>query len=203
MKFFTRIAVLFHVTLILFMCSFMGLFALNWIVLSDIQDLFFVAYFDENLRIIISVLAGIMLFVNFVFYKVFSVNQHRDKIIAFDNPSGRVSISLAALEDMVKRKINKVDEIKDGKANITASKKGLHVKVRLVLCSEVNIPEIASKVQDMITRKVQDLIGLDDPINVAVYVGKILPEKIKEKSEEVSEIEKKSEINVPFQGYRA
>ena len=133
---------------------------------------------------------------------MFFVSNRQDNIIAFDNPAGRVSVSLVALEEMIKRKVVQMPDIKDVKVRLTASKKGLYVRIKLVLSSEVNIPEITSKVQDKIARKVQSTIGIEEPVNVAIYVGKIIPEKMKEKLQNVQQ-EEKTEVNVPFEGYRA
>ena len=109
-----------------------------------------------------------------------------------------------ALEELLRRMITKSPEIKEAKVALRASKKGLYVKIRMVLCAEVNIPEITSKVQELSRRKIQDIIGLDEPVNVTVYIGKILPDRVKEKrSSKKEEIEEKSETTIPFQGYRA
>ena len=145
-----------------------------------------------------------MLLFNFLFYRLFSINARRERVIAFDNPSGRVSVALDALEELLRRMITKSPEIKEAKVALRASKKGLYVKIRMVLCAEVNIPEITSKVQELSRRKIQDIIGLDEPVNVTVYIGKILPDRVKEKrSSKKEEIEEKSETTIPFQGYRA
>lgn len=202
MRFFTRIAVLFHVTLTLFVCCFLTFFALQILSLNDVEGFLRIAYADAGLKPFLLSIAGLMFIMNFIFFKRFFVSKHGGKIIAFDNPAGRVSVSLAALEEMIKRKILQMSEIKDVKVKLTASKKGLFVKVRLILRSEVNIPEITSKVQDKITRKVHNTIGIEEPVDVAIYVGKILPEKMKEKNQNVIE-EEKTEVNVPFEGYRA
>ncbi|MBU0468173.1 MAG: alkaline shock response membrane anchor protein AmaP [Candidatus Omnitrophica bacterium] len=203
MKYFTRIAVLFHVTLTLFVCCFLTFFALQFLSLTDVESFLTIAYTDASLKNIILSIAGLMFLMNFVFFKMFFVSNYGDKIIAFDNPAGRVSVSLVALEEMIKRKVMQMPEIKDVKVSLSASKKGLYVKVRLILSSEVNIPEITSKVQDKITRKVQNTIGIEEQVNVAIYVGKIVPEKMKEKRQIIQQEEEKKEVNVPFEGYRA
>jgi len=202
MKFFTRIAVLFHVTLTLFVCCFLSFFALRMLNVSDVNWFLSIVYADEGSGPVVLSIAGLMFIMNFVFFKMFFVSNRQDNIIAFDNPAGRVSVSLVALEEMIKRKVVQMPDIKDVKVRLTASKKGLYVRIKLVLSSEVNIPEITSKVQDKIARKVQSTIGIEEPVNVAIYVGKIIPEKMKEKLQNVQQ-EEKTEVNVPFEGYRA
>jgi len=76
--------------------------------------------------------------------------------------------------------------------------------VKLILRAEGSIPEVTSRVQDSVKRKIQDTIGIDEPIDVAIYVGKILPDQGKEKRQSKKEdAPKEPEQNVPFQGYRA
>lgn len=204
MKFLTRIAILFYVSLALFLGCFTVLYVLNLIDFKPVFDVLFAVYYDKSLRTIVASTAWFVLVMNFIFYRVFTVTTYREKIIAFDNPAGRVSVALVALEDLIRRTISRLPEVKEGRVDIRASKKGLRVRIRLVLCSEVNIPEITSTVQETVKRKIQDIIGLDEPINITVYIGKILPERVKEKRAGKSpEREELPEPAVPFQGYRA
>jgi len=177
MKFLTRIAVLFFVTLILFFSSFMLLFVFNYIELRSVLNMFTMIYFDETLRMFFAVSAGVLLILNFAFYRMFTVSIRKEGTIAFDNPDGRVSVSLGAIEELTKRVIAKVAEVHDVKSKISASKKGLQIKIRLVLKAEKSIPEVTSRVQELVKRRVQNAIGLDEPINVSIYVGRILPDQ--------------------------
>ncbi|MFT5170130.1 MAG: putative alkaline shock family protein YloU, partial [Candidatus Omnitrophota bacterium] len=179
---------------------------------ESISSLTYLAYNDENSRIAFAILAGVVFIMNYLFYSLFTINVHRDKTIAFDNPEGRVSVSLAALEDLVKRTIHSVEEIKDGKSNIVASKKGLHVKIRLSIRSDVSIPEMSSQVQELVKDKIQDTIGIDEKVDIAVYISKIIAEStlktrkkegVVKKSKEDKNKGEDQEPQVPFQGYLA
>lgn len=204
MKFLTRIAVLFYVTMVLFLSSFVLLFVLNQIEVSGVLNLLSLIYFDETLRFIFAVMAVVLLFFNYIFYQTFTVNVHKGKTIAFDNPSGRVSVSLGAIEELTKRVISKTPEVREVKSKISVSKKGLLIKITLILRVEGSIPELTSRVQELVKKKVQDAIGLDEPIDVAIYVGKIISDQGKEKRPpKKEEAQKELERNVPFQGYRA
>jgi len=206
MTFIKRIAILFYVTFILFFASFLILFSIQYWPMESINQLFSLIYVDDSLRLTTGILAGILLLLNFMIYMFFSVNVHRDKVIAFDNPSGRVSVSLLALEELSKRAISRMAEIKDVRAKIVASKKGLQVKIKLILGSEVNIPDISAKLQALVTKKIQSMIGVDESINVSIFVGKILSERLKEKKVKDNDAavkEDSTEPNIPFHGYRA
>lgn len=205
MKFLTRLAVLFYVILILFLGSFVLLFVLNYIDMRNIMMLMVVIASDETLRMAFAAGACALLFLNYVFYRSFTVSVQREKTIAFDNPAGRVSVSLAAIEELTKRIIGRLNEVREVRSKISASKKGLLIKIKLILRAEGSIPEVTSRVQEIVKRKVQDTIGLDEPIEVAIFVGKILPDQSKEKKAPKKEEAPKEQPqqNVPFQGYRA
>ena len=143
-------------------------------------------------------------FVNYLFYQFFTVNVKRNRIIAFDNPNGRVTVSLSALEELIKRMLSETDEIREAKPSVTASRRGLNIRIRLSLSAENSVPSISSKVQSAVTKKVQDVIGLDEKVNVTIYIGRIYPEVVKEakKVKKTEPQEENKPTNVPFHGYR-
>jgi uncharacterized alkaline shock family protein YloU len=66
----------------------------------------------------------------------------------------------------------------------------------------VSIPEITGRVQEAAKKKIQDAIGLDEPIYVTVFVNKIVSDKTKDKQPGDKEYPNRV-TTVPFQGYRA
>jgi uncharacterized alkaline shock family protein YloU len=202
--FIKRLTVLLYVTIIMFLGCGIALFALHVVKFNEVFLFAYATYHDRDLRLIVGILGGVILLSNFFFYKYFSVNVHRDKIIAFDNPSGRVSVSLVAMEDLIRRLVLKSPEIKDVRVKITARKKGLDVRTRLVLRSESRIPDMTANIQERIKRKIQDTIGLEEPVDVSIYVGKILGEKQKSRAvvEPSDEADDTMPPEVPFRGFR-
>lgn len=203
MRLFTRVAILFYVTIVLFLGCFILAFALNWIPLNIFLDFFSVVYTEHVLKIILITLASFILLINFVFYLFFSINAYKEKTIAFYNPHGRVTVSLFAIEDLVRNTILKLPEIKEVKTSIKALKnKGLRVKARLIFRDEVNIPDTTERIQELIQHKIQAVIGISEPVTVEIYIGKFSLEKNPGKREK-EELREELEPNVPFQGYRA
>ena len=164
------------------------------------DDLLF--YFDEDLRMLLGILSGMVLLCNLFFYRYFSINVHRDKIIAFDNPSGRVTVSLIAVEDLIKRTVLRLSEVKAVRSEIKATKQGLDIKIRLNLSSEVNIPEVSARVQRIVTKKIQDTVGVEEQMKVSIYVGRIITEEIKSKGPSDKKKIDEKPLYFPFQGYR-
>lgn len=199
MNFIQRMLVLLYVTIMLTLSSTMLLILFGYISLNEINYFFYAITHIENLRITWEIIAGTLIVINFVFFKVYTVNVHRDKTIAFDNPSGRVVVSLFALEDLIKRTVIKNSVVRDSKPTIIATSKGLQIKVKIALQADVNIPDTALQIQNLIVKKVQDVIGITEPINVSIVVSKILTDQQKEKTGSGDKLEP----NIPFQGYRA
>ncbi len=181
-------------------------YVLHWLDLKSIWMTLYAGYVDYNLRVVFGVTGAVLLLINFIFYNMFTVNIHREKIIAFDNPSGRITVSLIAIEDIIKRTVLRIGDVKDVKPIIKAGKKGLRIRVKLALCSEVNIPEFTHKVQSIIKDKIQDMIGIDESLTISVYVNKIVSSDNNDASMEDDE-ENNTENSVakpiPFRGYRA
>ncbi|HBR14682.1 MAG TPA: alkaline shock response membrane anchor protein AmaP [Candidatus Omnitrophica bacterium] len=204
MKFFMRVFLLCCVLLVLFL-SFLFLFlAIDWLRLETVAHILHDMPYNLTTKIVLSVLAVVLIFENYLLYQIVSEEGKRGKTIAFDNPSGRVSVSLVALENLIRQKVSKLNEVKEVKVNIAATKKELKAVVKLILTVEVNIPEVTSRVQDIVKQKIQDTIGIEQSINVAVYVGKILPEQINSRRcKEKEGGEEKTDSHLPFQGYRA
>ncbi|MFC1632445.1 alkaline shock response membrane anchor protein AmaP [Candidatus Omnitrophota bacterium] len=124
--------------------------------------------------------------------------RQREKTIAFNNPSGEVTVSLAAIEDFIKRLASSVGEIRDLRSSVLAGKKGIEIKTRVSLWANVNIPETTENVQSLIRTKIQEMLGIEEAITVKVHVGKIVhKEKKKEKKKPK---EQAQEEQIPFTG---
>jgi uncharacterized alkaline shock family protein YloU len=202
MIFLKRFAILIYVTLLLFFSCGLLMFTLHKLEPNFVHGVLDAIYADKGLRIIFGILSVVLLFLNFIFYQYFSVNVHREKIIAFDNPSGRVTVSMIAMEDLIKRVVETLGGIKDVRPDIKATRRGLKIKIRLALYSDVHIPDITARVQQLVARKIQESVGLAEPTNIEIYVGKIVSDTSKVKTLD-RPTQDKPRLNVPFQGYRA
>ncbi len=127
MRVFTRLAMLFYVAIILFIGGFIISLATHAITLAEISYYLDIAYNDLNLRFVIVVVSAAIMFLSLLFARIITGSQQKEKTIAFDNPSGRVSISLSALEDMIKRSVSGISEVKEIKPSILATKKALRL----------------------------------------------------------------------------
>lgn len=218
MRLITKLAILFYTILIVISTCFIGLFVLHLITLENVVLFAKTIYFDEQLRLISGCVAFLVFCTNWFFIEAIVSKETREKNIAFDNPIGRVTISLIAMEDLVRRICMKFVEVKDVRSvRIKANKRGLDVRLNLALSSEVKIPTVTADLQEIIKHKIIETIwvkpnepfvipavsGGEEKVTVRVYVTKIVGDdfKTRDKGGKISVEDVHS--TVPFQGYRA
>jgi hypothetical protein len=201
MRLFIRLAIFFYI----FVLSVVGFTAL--LVLAHFVDygqyinfLEFI-YQDGKASTLAGFIIAATLLISFAFARVIYGRQEQERLIHFDNPLGRVTISLSAIEDLIRRLVVHTPQIKEIRPNITSTRKGLEIEIRLVLRSDVNIPEMTADLQEIIKRKVQDVIGSEETVNIRVHVIKIASESSGHGKEDqgVTGITG----SIPFHGYRA
>lgn len=202
MKFFKRVAIYFYVLTISLLSGVVVLFVGHAVSFEDVTYYLNIAYTDQDVRLIVGLGAFAFILVSFILERIIEETRQRERTIAFDNPAGRVSISLDAVEDLVRRLMYRVPEVKEIKPGILVTKKGIEIECRVIFKADVNIPDMTSKLQELIKNKIQEILGLEETIVVRMHVVKITSEEGKSRRNK-AEDEEKSQPAVPFQGYRS
>ncbi len=183
-------------TLIIFLSTlvftiFGGLFiafSLNVYTLENLTVFLQLAYQFENIHTIVGAI-GLFLVLASIFTAQISLGKvKREKTICFSNPNGEVTVSLSAIEDFIKRLSMSIVEIKDLRTSVRAGKKGIEIDNRVSLWADANIPDTTSNVQDVIKNRIQDILGIEDPIIVRVHVGKIVQKERKKLKKQEKEL---------------
>ena len=119
-------------------------------------------------------LAGLLLII-LAFGYIYSLLKgvNRKKTISIKNPDGEVIISLSAIEDFVQRIASNVTEIKELRCKVISSRKGLKVINNVIILSDINIPELTEKFQEMVRLKLQEMLGIEGNIEVKMYVSEV------------------------------
>jgi len=138
------------------------------------------------LDILVGITGGVLIIIvvsllNFVWSGI-----EAERNIAFKTEYGDVLVSLSAIEDYVRKLLKEEPDIKDLRTKVSARKKGLVVLLKAVMLSETNIPNITERIQSNLRIKVQEMLGMEEPIVVKVYISKI-GEKEKEKKRKVKD----------------
>ena len=202
MKLVTHVAMFFYLAIISMVAVVVVSFAAHWIRLEEINYFLGVAYASKNFCLLIIAVSVGAVFLSFLFSRIIIGVQQKERTIAFENPTGRVSISLSALEDMIKRTVLRVPDVKEIRSDIRATKKGIDVICRLVLKAEGNIPDTTSRIQDLIRSRIQEILGLEENVIVKIHITKIFSQAEKDKPAREDDPRNFSELSVPFKGYR-
>jgi hypothetical protein len=116
-----------------------------------------------------------------------------ERAIILDSPQGKVSITLFAIEDMLKRILEGKKELLHVRPRVIPGKKIIEVIVKANLTAEVNLLEFTSAIQGELREKLQSLLGEDKEIKVRIEIRKMVFKGNKKLVEEEPEI--------PFRNY--
>ncbi|MBI4227538.1 MAG: alkaline shock response membrane anchor protein AmaP [Candidatus Omnitrophica bacterium] len=153
--------------------AWMAAFAGHLVPVDTVAIFFQTIYDDQHLRVLCGILGAAVIIFNVMVFQLLWARFQRQRTIAFTNPDGPVTISLGAVEDFIRRAARQVSEIKEARADVLATKKGIEVTARVSLWSEAHIPEVTEKIQGLVKAKVQEMLGIEDPVWVRVHVAKI------------------------------
>jgi len=199
MKFFTVLGIVFYVAVIMIIGLSLIVFSFNLLLPSDINNLLVLAQSSTNSRIVMGLSGLILILISFSFAQIILGKFQREKTIAFNTPGGQVTISLSAVEDLIRRLAGVISEVKELRPNVIASKKGIIVQMRVVLRSEANIPELTDRLQEMTKSKIQEVLGVDEQIIIRIHVAKISHDEKDNRKKKDFEQEERSAV--PFGGY--
>jgi uncharacterized alkaline shock family protein YloU len=199
MRFFTVLGIVFYAVMIMVIGLALIVFAFNLLLPSDINNLLTFAQSSHNYRLIIGLSGALLILISFSFAQIILGKFQRERTIAFTTSSGQVTISLSAVEDLIRRLAGIIPEVKELRPNVVANKKGIVVEMRVVLRSEANIPELTSRLQDITKSKIQEVLGVDEQIIIRIHVAKIAHDE--KDSRKRKDFEKEDRSTIPFSGY--
>ena len=195
----TRIAILFYIFVIWTTGVSVMLFVAHVLNLQIIERLLIMVYYDSQSGTIAAICAGGIMFKSFLLARLIYGRRQMERTIAFENPTGGVTVSLTALEDLIRRLIVQMPEVKEIRPHMIATRKGLEVDIKLVLRHEVNIPELTARFQELVRRKIEEAVGMEGKINIRVHVTKVSLDDIRSKNKDEFQLP----AQAPFHGYRS
>lgn len=182
MRFATVLGIFFYTLILTIIGGFLITFAMEWLPLESISAILGYLHFNLNTRVITGASGLLLIIISVSFAQLILGKMEKEKTIAFSTPTGQVTVALAAVEDLIKRLTHSFPEIKDLRPNVIAGKRGIEINLRLVLFSEVNIPELTNNLQDLTKTKIQEMLGIEEQITVKVHIAKIITYGEKKKS---------------------
>ncbi|MCM8780362.1 MAG: alkaline shock response membrane anchor protein AmaP [Candidatus Omnitrophica bacterium] len=198
MRLFVYLGIVFYAFILILIGLVLIIFAFNILKPQDISNLISFVQYSTHSRIIIGLSGLLLILVSISFAQLILGRFQRERTIAFSTSSGEVTIALSAIEDLIKRLSSYLPEIRELRPDVIATKKGIIVDLRVILRSEANIPELTAHLQDITKSKMQEVLGIEEPIIIKIHIAKIVPLEDRDKKKKETE---KQEPPIPFSGY--
>ncbi len=128
---------------------------------------------DYWLRVIAGLLGVLLILMCFSYLQRLLQRSRRDKSLTFESEQGKVSITLFAIEDMLRKILEARAEVSHIRVNVTLGKKCIEVMTRGVLTAEVNLVEFTKEIQESVKEKMHTLLGEDKEVQVNLEIRKV------------------------------
>jgi len=159
------------------------------------------AYLDQNMRIACGMTGVGLILLNWIVLEMTLSKMQKQKTIAFENPDGQVTISLQAIEDLIRRTTQEIPEVKEIRSQVLARKGKILVSARLSLWSDARIPEVTERIQSLIRGRIQEMLsGIEEPVNVKMHVSKIVQREAQSIPPATPVPEDGPQLTTPFRG---
>lgn len=199
MRIFNVLGILFYATVLILIGLILIIFSLNLLLPQDISNLLVYLQDSFNTRLIVGFSGLLLILISFSFAQLILGKFQREKTIAFHTASGEVTIALSAVEDLIKRTVVFIPEIKELRPDVVASKRGIVVDLRVILKGEANLPELTGRLQEITKAKIQEVLGIEEEIIIKIHIAKIISSEEGQKRKK--ETEGVEEPAIPFGGY--
>ena len=149
---------------------------------------------DYWLRVVSGLLGILLILMCFSYLQRLLQRSRRDKSLTFESEQGKVSITLFAIEDMLRKILEARPEVSHIRVNVKLGKKYIEVMTKGVLTAEVNLVEFTKEIQESVKEKMHTLLGEDKEVQVNLEIRKVA---IGGKKGSVEE----PEPEIPFRNY--
>lgn len=165
-----KFVIIFSMAILIVVGLFLIFLAIGWIPVKNIEQILI----SIQEQIIPTIIVGVLLLGGGVYLVYFLVREiHYKLTISFRNPEGEVRVSLAAVEEFLRRLKGGFDEVREMKPELSMTKKGLEINARLTLEPNTNIPEAATRIQGTIREYVEGVLGIKNIASIKVFIAKI------------------------------
>ena len=173
MRFLKSLAVIVHTLALLVIGGILISLALNLFSSDKLINIINSVYTQPDIKLVLVVIGGAFILAGLLLAHFNLGRMQMEKTIAFENPEGQVTVSLSAIEDFIKKSVRHLPEVKELRANVTASKKGINIICRATIFADSNIPQTTERIQSIVKSRVQEMLGVAETINIKIHVTKI------------------------------
>ncbi len=132
------------------------------------------AIYDSGWRSFQTGLVGIVfILVGLAFARILVKHKRQAEALIYQSEIGPIVVSVAAIEDIVKKVLRHFHLIKEWKAKTRIDGKDVEIKLRLVLWSGARLHQFLQEVQEEVRQRVRKLLGDQNNLEVVCDVQRI------------------------------
>ena len=146
----------------------------------------FEEFADKDIRMALGCTGALFALLSVIQIFLSCFRLRKEQVFSFENSNGKVKVAFSAIEGFVRRRGLEIKEIKDLVPKVYVTKKGLQIKSKVILKSDVDIPSSTSKLQETIKNYVGDVLGINELTSVEIYVTKIAKTEVKRAEEDIA-----------------
>lgn len=152
---------------------------------------------DLLIRFLIGVfgLFVVILCLRYLYSRIFPSKRRR--AITFESPQGKIDITIFAVEDMIKKLMERHKELAHIRPTVTFKKNFVEVEVSSYLALDVNLLEFTQEIQSEIKQKLMGFLGDKNEISVKISIRKVMFSK----KEAINNGKPEQEPEIPFRSY--
>jgi uncharacterized alkaline shock family protein YloU len=83
-----------------------------------------------------------------------------EHLLVQNSELGEVSVALTAIENLVQRTAGQVEGVKDVRSKVNAQAEGVSINLNAWVGSDVNVPDLAVRLQETVRQRLQQVVGL-------------------------------------------
>jgi len=128
---------------------------------------------NASLRLIVALIGTILILISFRYLQTLFRRTRKNKSVTFESGEGKVSITLFAIEDMIRKMLEEKSEISHIRPKVLLRKKNIEVLIRGILTANINLVELTKEIQEVIKAKLNSLLGEDKEVQVNLEIRKV------------------------------
>jgi len=136
----------------------------------------FAAFASQEVNLVRLGVAGlVLLLIGIVWIVLWFDSAYRNRAVVFNNPGGRVNVSLRAIEEFVTSRIlTQIPGAEGIRVKTSMTARGLETLIRLQLVAGTNVPETCAHIQEITKNYLQDVVGVERIATIDIFVANII-----------------------------
>ena len=192
MKLLITAVAFFFALLSLFIGALLMAMAADLLSADLLSNLITQIYQSPNFSFVAMILAILFILMALLIVYLLEKSYQKEKSIVLNNKGGKITMAVSVVEDLVKKSVENLLDLKEIKSKIVLRKKGIKIVSRITLFSTANIPQITDETQKIIKEQIEKSLAIKEGVIVEIYVSKVVEksdrEKIKEEKEAARQI---------------